>query len=50
MIQFTDRFEIYTGCEMLVSLILFFGDGLVSKRSKEKEQEIDAMFGKIESG
>ena len=46
-IQFTDRFEIYTGCEMLVSLVLFFGEGLFSKHSAEKEAEIDAMFGKI---
>ncbi len=47
-IQFTDRFEIYTGCEMLVSLALFFGDGLLSRHSAEKEAEIEAMFGKIE--
>ena len=40
--------QIYTGCEMLVSLALFFGDGFLSRHSVEKEAEIEAMFGKIE--
>ncbi len=47
MIQVTDRFEIYTGCEILVSLVLYFGEGMVGKRSAEKEAEVERMFAQI---
>ena len=47
MIQFTDRFEIYTGVEILVALVIYFGEGYISKRSAEKEAEVEALFEKI---
>ena len=49
MIQFTDRFEIYTGVELLVALTIYFGEGYLSKRSEEKEAEVAALFERIES-
>ena len=47
MIQFTDRFELYTGVEILVALVIYFGEGYISKRSEEKEAEVEALFEKI---
>ena len=49
MIQFTDRFEIYTGVEILVALTIYFGEGYLSRRSEEKEAEVAALFERIES-
>ena len=48
MIQFTDRFEIYTGVELLVALTIYFGEGYLSRRSEEKEAEVRALFERIE--
>ena len=47
MIQYTDRFEIYTGVEILVALAIYFGEGYIGKRSEEKEAEVTALFDKI---
>ena len=47
MIQYTDRFEIYTGVELLVALTIYFGEGYIGKRSLEKEAEVTALFDKI---
>ena len=47
MIQYTDRFEIYTGVEILVALAIYFGEGYIGKRSEEKEAEVTALFDRI---
>ena len=47
MIQYTDRFEIYTGVEILVALAIYFGEGYIGKRSLEKEAEVTALFDRI---
>lgn len=44
-----DSFVIYTGGGMLASLVIFFGDGFLSRRSAAKEQEIDALFAQVNS-
>lgn len=49
LIQFTDNFAIYTGGEILVSLIIFFGEGLISKRSPEKETEVQNLFERLKA-
>lgn len=45
--QYTDRFEIYTGLEILVALAIYFGEGFIASRSKEKDREVEALFEKL---
>ena len=45
--QYSSRFEICAGGEMLVSLILYFGEGYICKRSDEKEKEVEEVFERI---
>lgn len=47
LIQFTDKFVIYTGVEILVTVVLYFGEGLLARRPPEKQQEVDALFQRI---
>ena len=47
LLQYTDRFELYTGGEMLVALIIYFGEGYLSKRSDEKEAEVQEVFKRL---
>ena len=45
---YPDSFAIYTGGEMIVASIIFFGDGFLSRRTPEKEAEVEALFERIE--
>ena len=38
VIQYTDRFEIYTGVEILIALAIYFGEGYIGKRSLERRR------------
>ena len=49
LIQVTDRFELYTGGEILVCCLIYFGEGYLSRRSPEKEQEVQDLFARLES-
>ena len=33
---------------MLVALLIYFGEGLVSRRSEDKEREVQQLFERIE--
>ena len=45
---YPDDFVIYTGGELLVAGIIFFGDGWINTRSPEKEREVEALFAQLE--
>ena len=45
---YPDSFAIYTGGEMLVASIIYFGDGFLSRRTPEKEAEVERLFERIE--
>lgn len=45
---YPDQFVIYTGGEVLASLLIFFGEGFIGKRSAEKEQEVEELFSRLE--
>lgn len=45
--MYPDSFAIYTGGEMLVATLIFFGDGFISKRTPEKEAEVEALFDRL---
>lgn len=45
---YPDSFAIYTGGEMLVASIIFFGEGYISKRTPEKEAEVERLFERLE--
>lgn len=49
LVQFTDNFAIYTGGEILVALILYFGEGFFAKRTPEKDQEVEALFARFKT-
>lgn len=44
-----DSFFIYTGGGMLVSLVIFFGEGFLSRRSAAKEREVEDLFAQVGS-
>ena len=44
-----DSFVIYTGGGMLVSLVIFFGEGFLSRRSAAKDREVDDLFAQVRS-
>ena len=46
-IQYTDRFEIYTGLEIFVALVIYFGVAMFETRSEAKEKEIEELFEQI---
>ncbi len=45
---YPDDFAIYTGGEILVSLVIFFGEGYLTRRSPEKEAEVERLFERLE--
>jgi SSS family solute:Na+ symporter len=45
---YPDSFAIYTGGEMLVAFAIYFGEGLISRRSEDKEREVEALFERLE--
>ena len=45
---YPDSFAIYTGGEMVVAFLIFFGEGYLSRRSPEKEAEVERLFARIE--
>ena len=47
LVQWTDSFAVYTGGEILVALLIYFGEGLVAKRTPEKEEEVEALFRRL---
>ena len=44
---YPDDFVIYTGGELVVALLIYFGEGLVGRRNEEKEREVGALFDKL---
>jgi len=40
-------FELYTGLELLVSLSVFYLEGLVSKQTAEEKENVDKLFARI---
>jgi len=42
-------FEVYAGLEILVCVVIYFGESLLGSRSKKKEEEVDALFEKLAS-
>ncbi len=44
---YPDQFVIYTGGEVLASLLIFFGEGFIGKRSEEKERQVEELFAKV---
>ncbi len=42
-------FEVYAGLEILVCVVIYFGESLIGSRSQEKEEEVDALFEKLAS-
>lgn len=47
---YPDSFAIYTGGSMLISFVLYFGEGFFSRRSPEKEQEVERLMLQVGSG
>ena len=47
--QYSSRFEVCAGGEMLVSLILYFGEGYLFRRSPEKEAEVEEVFKRLKA-
>jgi Na+/proline symporter len=45
---YPDSFAISTGGEMVVACLIFFGDGFISRRSPEKEAEVERLFERLE--
>jgi Na+/proline symporter len=45
---YPDSFAIYTGGEMIVACIIYFGDGLVSRRDADRQAKVDALFARLE--
>ena len=44
---YPDDFVIYTGGELVVALLIYFGEGFIGRRSEEKEREVEALFDKL---
>ena len=42
-------FEVYAGLEILVCVVIYFGESLLGSRSQKKEEEVDALFEKLAS-
>lgn len=42
-------FEVYAGLEILVCVVIYFGESLIGSRSQEKEEEVDTLFEKLAS-
>lgn len=47
---FPDDFVIYTGGEMAVAFLIYFGEGFLTKRSPEKEREVEELMERLASG
>lgn len=47
---YPDDFTIYTGGEIIVACLIYFGEGFVSKRSPEKEREVEELMEQLGSG
>jgi solute:Na+ symporter, SSS family len=47
---YPDSFVIYTGGEMVVAFLIYFGEGFLTKRSPEKEQEVEELMERLASG
>ena len=47
---YPDNFTIYTGGEMVVAFLIYFGEGFLTKRSAEKEQEVEELMERLASG
>jgi SSS family solute:Na+ symporter len=46
---YPDSFAIYTGGEMVVACIIYFGEGLISKRDAVRQAQVDALFERLET-
>jgi len=46
---YPDDFAIYTGGEMIVACIIFFGEGLISRRDAARQAQVDALFERLET-
>jgi len=46
----SDDYVIYTGGTMLVSFLIYFGEGFVGKRTAEKEREVEELVTRLKSG
>ena len=44
---YPDNFTINLGAELVVSFLIYFAEGFVSKRSAEKEREVAALFDRL---
>jgi SSS family solute:Na+ symporter len=42
-------FEVYAGLEILVCLVIYFGESLIASRSPEKDAEVEALFERLEA-
>jgi len=47
---YPDNFTIYTGGEMVVAFLIYFGEGFLTKRSPEKEKEVEELMERLSSG
>ncbi|MEE2659206.1 MAG: hypothetical protein VX733_11925 [Candidatus Latescibacterota bacterium] len=45
--HYPDDFAIYTGGEILVALAIYFGEGLLARRTDSKEREVEQLFDRI---
>jgi len=44
---YPDSFAVYTGGEMLVAFLIYFGEGMIGKRTPEKEREVDQLLERL---
>ena len=44
---YPDNFTLNLGAELVVSFLIYFAEGFVSKRSAEKEREVAALFDRL---
>ncbi|MCZ6650430.1 MAG: hypothetical protein O7D35_07160, partial [Acidobacteria bacterium] len=44
---YPDDFVIYMGAELVVTLLIYFGEGFISRRSAAKEQEVEELFARL---
>ncbi|MDA0336661.1 MAG: sodium/solute symporter [bacterium] len=46
---YPDSFAIYTGGEMVVACLIYFGEGFITRRDPDREARVEALFQRLET-
>ena len=47
LIYEVQEFQVYAGLEILVCLVIYFGESLIGARTEEKEKEVEELFDRL---